>query len=116
MAQTDSLEKDFEHELKDLLDCEKQLTQALSKMAKTASNDELRAAFEEHLEQTQRQIERLENIFEELDIAARPVKCEGIRGIIHEGETMISKAKKGPALDALLIGTAHGSETRHEGV
>jgi ferritin-like metal-binding protein YciE len=76
----------FELELKDLYSAEKQLTKALPKMAKAATNEDLRQAFENHLEETEGQIERLETIFAQLDISyARVEKCKAMEGLIEEG-------------------------------
>ena len=76
------------HEMQDLLDAETQLTEALPKMAEASSSQDLRNAFQHHLEQTRRQTERLEEIFEKLDESAKGEKCKGIAGIIDEGEDL----------------------------
>src|SRR5512147_1360646 len=75
MPRFDSLEPLMVDELRDLLDAEKQITKALPKMAKAASSEELKSAFEEHLDQTNEQIERLNDVFEELGEKARGKKC-----------------------------------------
>ncbi len=98
-----NLEELFFHELRDVLDAERQITKALPKMAKAAESDELRAAFEEHLEVTEAQIGRLETIFKSLDKAARGKHCPGIEGIIKEGEEVINEEDASPARDAALI-------------
>jgi ferritin-like metal-binding protein YciE len=110
MPKLDSLEPVMIDELRDLLDAEKQVTRALPKMAKAASSEELRAAFEEHLEQTNGQIERLNEAFEELGERARGKKCDGMRGIIEEGQQMLEEADEGPTRDALLIAAAQKVE------
>jgi ferritin-like metal-binding protein YciE len=110
MPKLDSLEPLMIDELRDLLDAEKQVTRALPKMAKAASSEELRAAFEEHLEQTNGQIERLNQIFEELGERARGKKCDGMRGIIDEGQQMLEEVDEGPTRDALLIAAAQKVE------
>jgi ferritin-like metal-binding protein YciE len=105
-----NLEELFMHELKDVLDAERQITKALPKMAKAAESDELRAAFEEHLEVTEAQVERLETIFKSLDKAARGKHCKGIEGIIKEGEEVIKEEDASPARDAALIAGAQKVE------
>lgn len=105
-----SLEELFLHELKDTLDAEKQILKALPKMIKAAENEDLKAAFEEHREQTEQQVERLETIFENFGKAARGKHCTGMEGIISEGQDMISELEKGPVLDAALIASAQKVE------
>jgi ferritin-like metal-binding protein YciE len=100
----------FLHELKDILDAERQITKALPKMAKAAESDELKAGFEEHLRVTEEQIGRLETIFEGLDKAARGKHCAGMEGLIKEGSDMIKEEESGPALDAALIASAQKVE------
>src|SRR5262249_29853988 len=75
----------FLHSLRDLYNAEKQLTKALPKMAKNAANDDLRQAIESHLEETQHQIERLDEIFEGLDKAGKGVTCKAMQGLVEEG-------------------------------
>jgi ferritin-like metal-binding protein YciE len=110
MASVDSLQTLMIEELKDLYDAEKQITKALPKMAKAASSDKLRAAFEEHLEQTHGQIERLEEAFSHLGLAARGKKCEGIKGLIEEGKDHMKEIEEDSTLDAALIGAAQKVE------
>ncbi|HWP99867.1 MAG TPA: ferritin-like domain-containing protein, partial [Vicinamibacterales bacterium] len=110
MARIDALDKALIEELGDLLDAEKQLTRALPRLAKAASTDELRTLFEEHLEQTREHIDRLNAAFERLGAPARGRKCDGIRGIIAEGEDVVSKLGKGLTLDAAVIGAAQKAE------
>jgi ferritin-like metal-binding protein YciE len=98
-----NLEDLFVHELKDVLDAERQILKALPKMAKAVESEELQAAFEEHLEVTEAQVERLETIFESLDKAARGTHCPGMEGIIEEGNKLVKEEEPGPALDAALI-------------
>jgi ferritin-like metal-binding protein YciE len=110
MASVESLEELLQDELKDIYDAEKQITKALPKMAKKASSDELRQAFEEHLQQTEQQIERLEQVFEQLEVPARGKKCEGMRGLIEEGQTMMSEADDDATRDAVMIASAQKIE------
>jgi ferritin-like metal-binding protein YciE len=93
-----------------MLDGERQIIKALPKMAKAAESEELAAAFEEHLGQTQEQIERLETVFKSLDKAARGKHCAGIEGIVEEGDQMIKEEEAGPALDAAMIAGAQKVE------
>ena len=105
-----SLDDLFMHELKDILDAERQITKALPKMARAAEDEDLKAGFEEHLRQTEEQIGRLETIFESLDKAARGKHCKGMEGLIKEGDELIKEEEAGPALDAALICAAQKVE------
>src|SRR6185503_13569511 len=98
-------------ELRDAYDAEKQLTKALPKMAKAASSPKLRTAFEEHLEETRGQIERLEQIFGSLDEKVRGKHCEGIAGIIEEGKSVMEEDFDDATMDACLI--AGGQRAEH---
>src|SRR5262249_11950082 len=103
MAATSTLHDAFLDELRDAYDAEKQLTKALPKMAKAASSDQLRAAFETHLKETQGHVERLERVFESLDEKARGKHCEGIAGIIEEGKSAMGEDFEDATMDAVLI-------------
>jgi ferritin-like metal-binding protein YciE len=105
-----NLEEVFVHELKDILDAERQLVKALPKMAKAAKNEDLKAAFEEHKSVTEEQVGRLETIFESLDKAARGKKCVGMQGLVEEGSELISEEEPGAPLDAALICAAQKVE------
>ena len=105
-----NLDDVFMDVLKDTLDAERQLTKALPKLAKAVENEQLRAAFEEHLSVTETQIERLETIFKSMDKAARGKHCPGMEGLIKEGAELIEKEERGPALDAALIAAAQKVE------
>lgn len=105
-----SLEDLFVNELRDLYSAEKQILQALPKMAKAASSEELQAAFEEHLQQTETHVERLENIFEQLEISSRGKKCKAIEGLIEEGKELMSEDAEPAVLDAGLISAAQKVE------
>lgn len=96
--------------LKDIYYAEKQILKALPKMAKAATSDKLRAAFEKHHEETETQVERLEEIFELLGKAARGKKCEAIEGIIDEGKDIMEQYADTPALDAGLLSAAQSVE------
>jgi ferritin-like metal-binding protein YciE len=97
-------------ELKDVYDAENQIAKALPKMAKEATNEELRAAIEQHLDQTQTQIERLEQIFEELGEKAKGTKCEATKGLIEEAKRMMDDAEDEDVRDAAIIGSAQKVE------
>jgi ferritin-like metal-binding protein YciE len=106
----DSLHDLFVEELKDIYNAESQLTKALPKMAKAAASDELRMGFEEHLKETQKQIERLEQIFEELEMAPKGKKCKAMQGLIEEGSDIISEDGEDAVKDAALIAAAQKVE------
>lgn len=106
----ENLHELFVDELKDIYDAEKQLTKALPKMAKAAESPELRAGFEDHLEITRMQIDRCEEIFKSLGMAARGKTCEGMKGLIEEGQEMMEELETGPTLDAALIASAQKVE------
>jgi ferritin-like metal-binding protein YciE len=97
-------------ELKDIYSAEKQITKALPKMAKAATSPALRAAFESHLEETNGQIERLEQIFEALGKSGRGKTCHGMQGVLEEGSEVLEDTKKGDVRDAALISAAQRVE------
>lgn len=97
-------------ELKDVYDAENQIAKALPKMAKEATNEELRAAIEQHLDQTQTQIERLEQIFEELGEKAKGTKCEATKGLLEEAKRMMDDAEDQDVRDAAIIAAAQKIE------
>ena len=96
----ESLEKVFEDTLKDIYWAEKHLTKALAKLSKAAYNDELKDAFTSHLEETERQISKLEKCFELLGQKPVGKKCEAMEGLIKEGEEQIEEYEEGHARDA----------------
>ena len=100
----------LKEELEDLYDAEKQIVSALPKMVEAASDDDLKAAFQEHLEQTQEQVARLERVFEAIGEQPGGRQCEGMQGLLKEGEKMINELEKSPVLDAALIGAAQKVE------
>jgi ferritin-like metal-binding protein YciE len=110
MATVDSLHALLEEELKDIYDAEKQLTKALPKLAKKASAPELKAGFEAHLQQTEEQIDRLEQVFEQLEMPARGKPCKGMKNLIAEGEEMIGEAEDDDTRDAVMIAAAQKVE------
>jgi len=110
MAKLKSLDDLLVHELQDIFDGEKKNTKALPKMAKAANHPELQAAFEEHLEQTEGQIERLEQVFKLLGVPAKGKKCDGMAGLIEEGKKTIDQDAEPSVKDAALIAAAQKVE------
>jgi len=100
----------FKEELQDLYDAERQIIQALPKMAEAASNEELKSAFEEHLEQTKEQVKRLDRVFQAIGEKPQGKTCEGMQGLLKEGEKIIAEIPKSPVLDAAMIGAAQKVE------
>ena len=96
--------------LKDIYYAEKKICKSLPKMAKAASSDQLRNAFEKHHDETEGHIERLEKIFDLLGKPARGKKCDAIEGILDEGEEIMDEYKDAPALDAGLLAAAQAVE------
>jgi ferritin-like metal-binding protein YciE len=105
-----SLQDLFVDQLQDLYDAEQQITQALPKMANAASSQELKEAFNMHLDQTRTQIQRLERIFSDLGMNPRGETCEAMRGIIKEGDQIINAQGDPNVKDAALITAAQRVE------
>jgi len=105
-----NLQELFKKELRDIYDAERQMSRSIPKMAKAASSDELRMAFEEHQQQTLEQIQRLEQVFQELQEKPRGTRCTGMAGILEEGVEVLSIGGDDNVLDAALIGAAQKSE------
>ncbi|HYD70405.1 ferritin-like domain-containing protein [Azospirillum sp.] len=97
-------------ELRDIYHAEKQILKALPKLAKKVNSEALRAAFEEHAEQTKGQIERLEQIFEELDTRTRGKPCEAMQGLIEEANEILEMGMAPEVTDAALIAAAQKVE------
>ena len=99
-------------QLRDILHAEKQVLKALPKMVKAAHSQQLQQLFEAHLEETQTQIERLDECFSLLDIQPRAKTCKGMMGIVEEGDEVMAEGKKkdGTAADLALIGAAQKVE------
>ncbi len=110
MASTKTLDDLFLDTLKDIYFAEKQILKALPKMARAADSEEGKAGFLQHRDETQGQIDRLEQVFELLGKPARGKTCEAIQGIIAEGEEIMEEFKGSPALDAGLISSAQAAE------
>jgi ferritin-like metal-binding protein YciE len=100
----------FVHDLKDLYNAETQLLKALPKMAKKATSPDLKQAFEKHTRETEVQIQRLEQIFEELDESPKGKKCKAMEGLIEEGKEIMEEDVEPEVLDAGLIGAAQKVE------
>lgn len=110
MAAVKTLEDAFVKELKDIYNAEKQIVSALGKMIKNVENEELRSAFEEHREQTQEQVRRVEQAFKAIGKTARAEKCKGMEGILAEGTDAVEKIDEPNVLDAMLLAGAQKVE------
>ena len=108
--QFDSLQDLFLNQLEDLYDAEQRLTKALPKMAEAAHASQLRHAFLEHLTQTQGHVSRLDTIFRQIRAEPKRETCEAMKGLIAEGEEMISAKGDPDVKDAALIAAAQRVE------
>jgi len=106
----DSLRKLYIEELKDLYSAEKQILQALPRMAKKATNPQLKAGFEEHVRQTEQQVQRLDQIFEALGKSPRGKKCKAMEGLVEEGKEVMQEDMDDETRDAALIAAAQRVE------
>ena len=106
----DSLRKLYLEELRDVYSAENQLLKALPKMAKGASSDELRQALEDHLEETQGQVERLEEIFEALGESPKGKTCQAMKGLVEEGSEILGEKGEESVIDAGIIAAAQKVE------
>jgi ferritin-like metal-binding protein YciE len=106
----ESMKDLYHHELKDLYSAEKQILEALPKMAAKASDAELRQAFEEHRVVTEEQVTRLQTIFDDLKLNPGNKKCKGMEGLIEEGEELLKEDADPDVRDAALIGAAQRVE------
>ena len=100
----------FVDQLQDLYSAERQLVEALPKMASAASYDELREAFEQHLHETQDHVNRLSEIFGGMGVAPTGAKCEGMEGLLREGQKVIKGQGDPMVKDAALIAAAQKVE------
>lgn len=105
-----TLEDLFVHELKDLYAAEKHLVKALPKMAKAATHQELREAFNEHLKQTHQHVQRLDEIFSQLQLSTRGAKCKAMEGLVEEGKEILAEDMEEDVRDAALICAAQRVE------
>ncbi len=106
----DTLEKLFEETLRDIYYAEKAILKNLPKMARKASSTDLKAAFEEHIEQTEGHVGRLEQIFEQLEKAPRGKRCPAIDGLAEEASEIIQEAKDDTVRDAGMLAAAQAVE------
>jgi ferritin-like metal-binding protein YciE len=107
---TKTLETLFHDSLKDIYYAEKKILRSRPKMAKGASSAELKAAFQKHRDQTEGQVERLEQVFELIGKRAQGKTCPAIDGIIEEGQEILEEYEGSPALDAGLLSAAQAVE------
>ena len=105
-----TLQKLYTDELRDLYNAENQLLKALPKMAKAASSEELKEAFEQHLEQTKSHVKRLEQVFEELDEKPKGKTCRAMKGLIQEGSEVLEEDGENSVRDAGIIVAAQKVE------
>jgi ferritin-like metal-binding protein YciE len=105
-----TLEDLFVHELKDLHNAEKQIIKALPKMIKNCTNEDLKTALENHLEETEEQLRRIEQIFEQCQLPVRGKKCKGMEGLIEEGEEALEESMEDDVRDAAIIAAAQRVE------
>ena len=105
-----SLNDLFLHTLKDIFYAEKQILKNLPKMAKQAKTPELKQAFEKHREETERHVERLEQVFEQCDVAARSVRCEAMDGILEEAKEVMQEIEDEQVRDAGMLAAAQTVE------
>jgi ferritin-like metal-binding protein YciE len=106
----DSIRDLLEMSLQDTYSAETQILDALPKMQKAATSPKLKQAFQEHLQVTQRQVERLEQVCKALGIEPGGETCEAMEGLVEEGEEIMEELDQGPVLDAALIGAAQKVE------
>jgi len=105
-----TLEDLFLHALSDMYSAEKQLTKALPKLAKASSHPDLADAFTTHLEETEGQVARIEQVAELLELKLKRIKCAAMEGLVEEGAEAIEKIEEGPVRDAGLINAAQKAE------
>ena len=107
---SNTLEDLFLEELEDMYDAEHRITKALPKLIEAATCNELKAGLENHLRETEGQITKLERVFGVFDVEPSTAKCEAIVGILAEGDTIVKKNKKTPAINAAIISAAQKVE------
>ena len=105
----ETLKELYVEELRDLYNAENQLIKALPKMAKGASSDELKEAFEKHLEQTKGHVQRLEEVFEELGEKIKGKTCQAMKGLIEEGSEVLKADGEESVIDAGIIVAAQNA-------
>ncbi|MEN3113227.1 ferritin-like domain-containing protein [Uliginosibacterium paludis] len=109
-TKTRTLDELFLHELSDVYSAEKQLTKALPRLARAATNSELAQAFETHLEETLGQVQRIDQIVEAKGLRLKRLKCAAMEGLVEESRELIDELEKGPILDAALVAAAQKVE------
>jgi ferritin-like metal-binding protein YciE len=110
MATTKTLDDLFHETLKDIYYAERKILKALPKMARAAQDEKLKAAFQQHKDETEGQVERLQQVFEIIGKRPRAKTCPAIDGIVEEGEEIMEEFKGSPALDAGLLAAAQAVE------
>ena len=105
-----TLEEAFIHGLSDVYSAEKQLTKALPKMAKAATNPKLAEGFTMHLEETENQVARIDQLVEEHGLKLQRIKCKAMEGLVEEGDETIKEIEAGPVRDVMLIAGAQKVE------
>lgn len=101
----------FIHDLSDVYSAEKQITRALPKLIRAATDEKLKAAFQQHLDETQGQIERLDQVIDAHDeLRLLRMKCHALEGLVEEAQELIEATEAGPVRDAGLIGGAQKVE------
>jgi ferritin-like metal-binding protein YciE len=105
-----TIEDLFIHDLSDIYSAEKQLTRALARLSRVASDEQLSQAFETHLHETEGQIERIDKVVDICGFRLKRVKCVAMEGLIEEAQELIDEIEKGAVLDAGLIGAAQKVE------
>lgn len=106
----ESLQKLYIEQLQDLWSAEEQILEALPKMVEQSKHAELKRAFQQHYQQTEQQVQRLEKIFEDLGEEAGGHKCKGMKGLLEEGDEAMKEFKDSDVLDAALIASAQRVE------
>lgn len=102
-SEAESLRELMVDQVKDMYWAEKALTKALPKLAKKATSEDLVEALNNHLEETEEHVARLEQVFETLEITPRAKKCEAMEGLLKEGDELVGETEEGPVRDAAII-------------
>jgi ferritin-like metal-binding protein YciE len=110
MKSKKTLDDLFLHNLKDIYNAEKQLVKALPKMAKGATSENLRTAIQDHLQETHGHVERLEQVFQLLEVGARGIKCAAMEGLVEEGAEVLEDDFEDAVRDAAIIAAANKVE------
>ncbi|GAB7538204.1 YciE/YciF ferroxidase family protein [Burkholderia sp. 3C] len=110
MAHRKTVDDLFIHMLSDIYSAEKQLTRALARLSRAATEPELVEAFKTHLEETQGQVQRIDQVVETCGLRLKRMKCVAMEGLIEEGQELIDEIEKGPVLDIGLVAAAQKVE------